>query len=129
MPASRKALLACLLSADPVLLEPILGIEAKGSGDLIGPISSVISSKRGKLLKVTQKGIMTIIDGEIPAAETFDLAEILRGATAGKVIWNTHFKSWKPVPTSLLKNVVSELRKRKGLSADPPRSEEFSDSE
>ena len=129
MPASRRTLLACLLAADPVLLEPILGIEAKGTGDIIGPISSVISSKRGKLLKVTQKGLMTIIEGEIPAAETFDLAETLRGATAGKATWNTHFKSWSPVPTSMLKGVVADIRKRKGLSEDPPKSEEFSDSE
>jgi len=28
-------------------------------------------------------------------AETFDLSEVMRGATAGKVVWNTDFKLWQ----------------------------------
>lgn len=129
MPASRRALLAALLSADPVILEPILGVEVKCPSDLIGAVAGVVSSKRGKMLKVEQKEIVTIIEGEIPAAETFDLSEVMRGATAGKALWNTHFKLWAPVPSSMLAPLIAEIRKRKGLSAQPPRPEEFIDKE
>ena len=36
------------------------------------------------MLNVEQKGVITIIEGEIPTSETFDLSETMRGATAGK---------------------------------------------
>ncbi len=86
-------MLGAMLTANPTLLEPILAIEVKGPGDLIGAITGVISSKRGKLINVEQREVVTIIQGEIPAAETFDLSQVMRGATAGKATWNTSFKT------------------------------------
>ena len=129
MPASRRGILAALLSADPVLLEPMQGIEVKCPSDQIGAVAGVISSKRGKMINVVQKEILTIIEGEIPASETFDLSESMRGATAGKAIWNLHFKAWTPVPTSMLSQIVTETRKRKGLPPEPPKASEFIDRE
>src|ERR671922_80143 len=120
MPATRRSMLGAMLIADPVLLEPILGIEVKCPQDLIGQVSSVLSSKRGKLLNLEQKGIIAIMQGEIPASETFDLSEKMRGATAGKAMWNTFFKSWQAVPNSIFRPLVAEVRKRKGLNAEPP---------
>jgi elongation factor 2 len=129
MPATRRAILGAALLAKPVLLEPILGMEVKCTSELIGAVASVISSKRGKMLNVDQKGILTLIDGEVPASETFDLSEVMRGATAGKAIWNTHFKLWSPAPQSLMAGLVSEIRKRKGLEPEPPKPQEFIDKE
>lgn len=129
MPAARRAMLGSMLIADPVLLEPILGIEVKCPQDLIGQVSSVLSGKRGKLLNVEQKGIIAIIQGEVPASETFDLSEKMRGATAGKAMWNSYFKAWQPVPNSIFRNLVGEIRKRKGLNPEPPNPDEFIDKE
>lgn len=129
MPATRRAMLGAMLIADPVLLEPILGIEIKCPQDLIGQVSSVLSGKRGKLLNVEQKGIIAIMQGEIPASETFDLSEKMRGATAGKAMWNTFFKSWQPVPNSIFRPLVAEVRKRKGINPEPPSPDEFIDKE
>jgi elongation factor 2 len=129
MPAARRAMLGSMLIANPVLLEPILGIEVKCPQDLIGQVSSVLSSKRGKLLNVEQKGIIAIIQGEVPASETFDLSEKMRGATAGKAMWNSYFKAWQPVPNSIFRNLVGEVRKRKGLNPEPPNPDEFIDKE
>src|SRR5256712_3805252 len=129
MPATRRSMLGVMLIADPVLLEPILGIEVKCPQDLIGQVSSVLSSKRGKLLNVEQKGIIAIMQGEVPASETFDLSEKMRGATAGKALWNTYFKAWQPVPNSIFRTLVADVRKRKGLNPDPPSPDEFIDKE
>ena len=129
LPASRRAILGAMLLANPTLLEPILGIEVKGNSDLIGAIASVISARRGRMLDVQQKGILTIIEGVIPASETFDLSEAMRGATAGKAMWNTHFKEWNTVPQSLLLQLITSIRKRKGLSETPSTPDEFIDKE
>ena len=129
MPATRRAILGGLLSAQTTMLEPILGIEVKCPSDLIGSASGVIASKRGNILNIEQKGNTSILQGEIPASETFDIAESMRGATAGRAIWNTHFKKWLPVPSSILKQAIPDIRKRKGLSPEPPKVSEFVDKE
>ncbi len=128
-PASRRACLGAFLMADPVILEPILGIEVRVPQNLIGNVATVISGKRGKIIDMQQKGIISIIQGEIPASETFDLAQVLRGKTAGKAIWNTHFKSWTKIPKSHQTKIVSDIRKRKGLNSIPPLANEFIDKE
>ncbi len=128
-PASRRACMGAMLLAQPVLLEPTLGIEVRIPQELIGNVAGVISGKRGKVLNMEQKGVVNIITGEIPASETFDLSEVMRGQTAGKAMWNTHFKAWTPVPNSILSTIVADLRKRKGLSPEPPTADEFVDKE
>ena len=84
MPASRRSMLGSMLIAEPVLLEPVLGIEIKCPQEQIGTVAGILSGKRGKLLNVDQKGIISIITGEVPASETFDLSEIMRGGLPGK---------------------------------------------
>jgi elongation factor 2 len=129
MPATRRCIMGSILSANPVLLEPVLGIEVKCPADMIGTVAGILSGKRGKLLNVDQKGVIAIVQGEIPASETFDLSEVMRGGTAGKAMWNTHFKLWQPVPSSLLMPIITDIRKRKGLNPEPPRPDEFIDKE
>jgi elongation factor 2 len=129
MPASRRSMLGSILIAEPVLLEPVLGIEIKCPQEQIGTVAGILSGKRGKLLNVDQKGIISIIQGEVPASETFDLSEIMRGGTAGKAMWSTYFKAWQVVPQSILRSLIAETRKRKGLSPEPPNPDEFIDKE
>jgi len=129
MPAMRKAVLGAMLLAQPTLLEPILGIEVSSPPELIGTVAGVITSKRGKVIDIIQKEYLSVVVGEIPAAETSDLSEVMRGATGGKAMWTTHFKAWRPVPSGMLQSVVESIRKRKGLPPAVPPPEEFLDKE
>ena len=128
-PASRRACLASVLLAQSVILEPILGIEVRVPQDLVGNVASVLSGKRGKVIDIQQKGVISIVIGEVPASETFDISQVMRGQTAGKAMWNTFFKAWSPIPKSLVAKLIPDIRKRKGLSPEPPKAEEFIDRE
>ncbi len=128
-PASRRACMAAMLKANPILLEPMLGIEVRVPQEMIGNVATVLSGKRGKVLDMQQKGITSIIVGELPASETFDISEVMRGQTAGKAMWNTHFKAWTPMPKSIQASLIADTRKRKGLSPEPPTADEFIDKE
>ena len=128
-PASRRACLGSILLAQPVILEPILGIEVRIPQDLVGNVASVLSGKRGKVIDIQQKGVVSIVIGEVPASETFDISQVMRGQTAGKAMWNTFFKMWSPIPKSLVAQLIPDIRKRKGLSPEPPKAEEFIDRE
>ncbi len=128
-PASRRACMGALLTAGTTILEPILAIEVRVPTDLVGNVATVLSGKRGKVLDMQQKGALSIVTGEIPASETFTLSEDMRGQTAGKAMWNSHFKEWGELPKSKLSEMMSDIRKRKGLSPEPPDVSEFIDKE
>jgi len=127
MPMMRRAFFAAFLSAQPTLLEPIQRMTAKIPPDLLGEVTSVISQKRGKVVSVDQKGHLMYVVGELPTAETFDLSETLRGATAGRAFWGLEFARWAPVPASMLTQVIEDIRKRKGLPPEPQKAQDFVD--
>ena len=51
------------------------------------------------------------------------------GVATGKAVWNTHFKLWQAVSANMLYPLVTEIRKRKGLSPEPSNPAEFIDKE
>ncbi len=125
MPAVKNAIFAGMLSAKPTLLEPIMKIIVKVPADYLGGVLNVITRHRGKVLNVEQKDIFMIVTGEIPVVETFNLADEMRSATAGKAFWSMHFHKWAPVPENMLIDLVLKIRERKGLKPEIPKPEDF----
>jgi elongation factor 2 len=121
IPATRAGIFASMLSADPVLLEPLLKINVKLPIEQVGSITSIIAQKRGRVLSMDQQEYLTYATGELPASETFDLSEVIRGATGGRAFWGTEFSRWERVPSSLVNDLITEIRQRKGMSPTPPR--------
>jgi elongation factor 2 len=125
MPMSRRAFFVAFLSDTPVLLEPVQRITVKVPPDLLGAATSVISQKRGKIVSVDQRGHLVYVVGELPTAETFDLSEVMRGASQGRAFWGLEFAHWAPVPQSLITQVITGIRERKGLPPEPQKAADF----
>lgn len=125
IPATRRAIYAGFLTAKPVLLEPILRIDVKVPQDQLGGVLNVLTKRRGKISNIEQHGGLMYVRGEIPVSETFNLSDDMRSATMGKAFWSTQFLRWAPVPESLMKDLIVEIRKRKGLPEEVPRPEDF----
>ncbi len=125
-PAVRNPIYGGMLLAKPTLLEPLQKLDIRTPMDYMSSVISVISRKRGKVINVIQLNPTTVrILAEIPVAESFDLANELRSATAGRAFWGTEFSRWAPVPDSLLPEIVKKIRERKGLKPEPPKPEDF----
>ena len=125
-PATRNPIYAGMLMSKPTLLEPIQKLDIKVPMDYLGEITAIVSRKRGKIIEVHELyGNWIRIISEIPLAESTDLAQQLRGATAGRALWGTEFARWSPVPESLLPGLVASIRTRKGLKPEPPKPEDF----
>jgi len=127
IPATRRSFYASFLSADPVLLEPILKVNVKVPADQVGNVTKIIVGKRGKIISMEQKEHLMYVIGELPTAETFDISEAMRSATAGKAFWGTEFSRWELVPASLIGGLVQEIRKRKGLPPELPKISDFTE--
>ncbi|MEM4721721.1 MAG: elongation factor EF-2, partial [Candidatus Methanomethylicaceae archaeon] len=125
MPAMRDAMFQGFLSANPILLEPIMKLDMKVPQDFLGSVTRIIAGKRGKIISLEQIDQTMHLVAEIPVAETFDLSDQLRSATAGKAFWGTEFARWSPVPSSMLAETIRKIRERKGLPPEPPKPEDF----
>ena len=125
IPMLHRALLGAELTANPSLYEPIMKMQVQVPTELIGAVTGVIASKRGQVTNIDQREYYSVVNGFIPVSETFDLAQILRGATAGRAFWQTQFSHWQLIPKSILTSVVSEIRRRKGLPENPPSYRDF----
>ncbi len=125
--AVSRAVLGSCLTAKPILLEPIYKIEVSVQNRWFGACTNIISRRRGKILSTEQKGILVIITGEIPVAETFGLSGEMRSATSGYAFWQFTFDRWSRIPVNLSGQVIKRLREKRGLPRDIPTPEMFVD--
>jgi len=125
MPATKNAIFATFMDAEPTLLEPILKMEVRVPQEWLSGALNVLNRHRGKVLSLEQRGMLMRVLGEIPVSETFNLADEMREATQGRAFWATEFAKWAPVPQSMLNDLVLEIRKRKGLPPRIPTVEDF----
>ncbi|MCL7414056.1 MAG: elongation factor EF-2 [ANME-2 cluster archaeon] len=125
IPAVRSAIQAAMLSADDTLLEPYQKVFIQTPQNNMGGATSEIQGRRGVINNMTQEGDMTIIESKAPVAELFGFAGDIRSATEGRASWSTEFAGFEPLPMSLLKDVVTKIRQRKGLKTEMPKSSDF----
>ncbi|MEM3458746.1 MAG: elongation factor EF-2 [Candidatus Bathyarchaeia archaeon] len=129
MRAMSRAILGAVLTAKPVLLEPIYKIEVSVPVEWFGTCTSIITRKRGKILASENKGALTIITGYIPVAETFGLSAEMRTATSGRAFWQCTFSHWERVPENMATQIIRQIRERRGLPLEIPKPEKFVEKE
>jgi elongation factor G len=100
---------ACRL-AHPVLLEPIMSVEVVTSDDYMGDVIGNLSSRRGKVEGMEQRGNSQVIRAQVPLAEMFGYATDLRSRTQGRATYSMQFNSYQEVPESVSKEIVARVR-------------------
>jgi elongation factor 2 len=125
IPAVRSAVKAGLLLGNDSLMEPVQKIQINVPADQMGNATSQIQGRRGQVLDIVSEGDQIAVVGKAPVAELFGFAGDLRSATEGRAMWNTEFLGFEVVPSSLVKDVVLAIRKRKGLKLEMPRPDDY----
>jgi elongation factor 2 len=125
MPATKNSIMATLLSAKPVLLEPILKVDVKVPSQQVSGVLTVLNRHRGKIISMEEKGLVMRVLAELPVAESFNIADEMREATQGRAFFAYEFYRWAPVPSSQLEQIALTIRERKGLSKRLPTIEDF----
>ena len=64
--------------AGPVLLEPIMEVEVVAPADYMGDVIGDLSSRRGKIGGMTQRGEAQVVAADVPLAEMFGYSTTLR---------------------------------------------------
>jgi elongation factor 2 len=123
--AIGKAIFSSFLTAKPRILEPLYKTVISAPTELAGECSRIISSRRGKVSYFEQKGTLAVITCLIPVAETFGLSKELRSTTSGRAFWQSTFHQWEKLPEKLEATIITEARKRKGLTPEVPSAKLF----
>jgi elongation factor 2 len=135
IPTTRRCLYACVLTAQPRLMEPVYLVEIQCPENAVGGIYGCLNQRRGVVFSTEQVAgtPMFIVKAHLPVNESFGFTAALRSATGGQAFPQCVFDHWAVLPgdpfepSSKPAGVVTEARKRKGLKAELPALDNFFD--
>lgn len=107
--ASSKAFSDGIKLAQPVILEPMMKVEVVVPEEYIGDVTGDISSKRGIVEGVAEKGMVQAVSATVPLSEMFGYINNLRSMTSGRGNFTMEFSRYDVVP----RNVADEIIKKR----------------
>jgi len=96
--------------AKPVLLEPIMAVEVVTPEDYMGDVIGDLSSRRGRIEGMEQRGTSHVVNAQVPLGEMFGYATDLRSRTQGRATYTMQFDSYQQVPESIAEEIVKRVR-------------------
>ena len=107
--ATSIAIKKGILSAEPILLEPIDEITVLTPENYMGDIIGKLNSKRGKILGMNPVGKgMQEVKALIPSSELYKYATDLRSQTQGRGSYSLKFSHYEPMPDKLAEKIIAE---------------------
>jgi len=108
--AGSMAVKKAAKQASPALLEPIMAVEVVTPEDYMGDVIGDLSSRRGKVEGMEQRGASQVVRAQVPLAEMFGYATDLRSRTQGRATYTMQFHSYQQVPESISREIVARVR-------------------
>jgi elongation factor G len=106
--AASKALRNGVTRAAPVLLEPIMDIEAVAPDEFSGTLIGDLSARGGQIEGLQPRGVgMQAVRGMVPLAEVFGYATDLRSMTQGRGTFTMEFDHYDQVAPEILRRILT----------------------
>ena len=135
MPTARRVLFASMLTAQPVLQEPLFLVDISVPQDAMGGCYGVLTRRRGVVFHEEQRPgtPMVQMKAHMPVMESFGFNADVRAATGGKAFPQMVFSHWQVLagdptdPETKPGKVITDVRARKGLAPEIPPLDRFLD--
>jgi elongation factor G len=98
--------------AHPVILEPLMEVEAVTPEDYVGDVIGDLNARRGKITEVERRGSSQVVRALVPLAEMFGYATQLRSLTQGRATYTMQFDHYSEVPKNIADEVIARARGR-----------------
>jgi elongation factor G len=105
--AGSMALKEGIKRARPVLLEPVMDVEVVTPADYMGDIIGDLSSRRGRIGGMTDRGDARVIGASVPLGEMFGYSTTLRSMSQGRAVYTMQFAHYEEVPKSKAEEIMS----------------------
>jgi elongation factor G len=106
--ASSMAFKEGCQKANPVILEPIMGVEVETPEDYMGDVMGDLNRRRGVILGMEDNYGAKVIRAEVPLSEMFGYSTSLRSQSQGRATYTMEFKKYQEAPA----NVIAALTKK-----------------
>lgn len=94
--------------AGPVLLEPVMAVEVVCPDEYMGDVMGDLSSRRGRVSGMEQRGSAQVINSFVPLSSMFGYATDLRSATQGRATYTMTFDHYEQVPKALAEELAEK---------------------
>jgi elongation factor G len=109
--AGRKAFLAAIREAGPIVLEPIVRIEVTTPMNSTGDITADLASRRGRVSgNMTLSGNRTRISALVPLAELNEYQARVKALTGGEGAFTMDLSHYDPVPSRRQQELMQDFR-------------------
>lgn len=110
--ASKQAMKEALAKAKPIILEPIMKLEASCPEEFQGTVIGQINQRRGVIVNTTLDSKYVTIEAEVPLKEMFGYSSDLRGVTQGKGEFTMEFLKYQAVPKSVEEEIIKDFKEK-----------------
>jgi elongation factor G len=97
--------------AKPVILEPIMKVEAVTPEDFMGDVMGDLNRRRGILQGIDDSPSGKIIHAEVPLSEMFGYATDLRSMSQGRATYSMEFAKYCEVPANIAEQIIDKSKK------------------
>ena len=94
--------------ANPVLLEPVMKVEAVTPGDYLGDVTGDLNRRRGIIQGMEETVVGNIIKAEVPLSEMFGYATDLRSMTQGRATYTMEFEKYAEIPSNIAEGLIEK---------------------
>jgi elongation factor G len=108
--AGSMAIKDAARQAGAVLLEPVMEVEVVTPSDFLGDVIGDLSSRRGKIGGMTQRGDAQVVAADVPLAEMFGYSTTLRSMTQGRAVYTMQFDHYEEVPKNIAEQIISKAK-------------------
>lgn len=105
--AASMAIQDACRRAKPVILEPMMKVEVVTPEKFMGDITGNISSKRGIIEGMEDRGMNKVLRAVVPLSEMFGYMTGLRSMTEGRASFNMEFIRYDIVPNNVAETIIS----------------------
>jgi elongation factor G len=102
--------------ARPVLLEPLMDLEAWAPDDVLGDVMGDLSARRGQILGTEPDGRLTKVRAIVPEAELYKYSTTLHSITHGRGTHREKFRGYAEAPPDVAARVAAESQKEHAVA-------------
>ena len=92
--------------ARPVILEPMMKVEVITPDKFMGDVTGNLSSKRGLIEGMEDRGMNKVVKAVVPLSEMFGFMTSLRSMTEGRAGFNMEFLRYDIVPQNVADEII-----------------------
>jgi elongation factor G len=98
--------------ADPVLLEPIMKVEAISPDKFMGDVVGDLNARRGVIEGIEDRLNLKVISALVPLAQMFGYSTSLRSMTQGRAVYSMQFDHYQQVPGNVQQEIIGTAQKK-----------------